>query len=84
MIAPIFVLAVLASAAFAAVVMLGVSQMVTRGQVQSGGTTLALGPWQIWAFGGWLVACASLVVGRSLVERRKRIRRSGRRGRRSQ
>jgi hypothetical protein len=77
-IAPLFVLAVLAFVAFAAATMVAVNQTVNRGQIRGGGFAIELGPWQIWAFAGWLVGCAALVVGGTLVERRKRIRRGAR------
>jgi hypothetical protein len=78
-IAPLFVLAVLAFVAYAAAFMVGVSQMLNRGHVRGGGVAIGLRPWQMWAFAGWLVGCGSLVVGGALVERRKRIRRGERR-----
>jgi hypothetical protein len=78
-IAPLFVLAVLAFVAFAAATMVAVNQMVNRGQqIRGGGFTIELGPWQIWAFAGWLVGCAALVVGGTLVEHRKRLDRGAR------
>ena len=57
MVAPIFVLLVLAFVAFAGLVMASFAARV--------------GPWQLWAFVGWLVGCGALVVGGTFAERRR-------------
>jgi hypothetical protein len=74
LVAPVFLLAVLGFLAFAGLVMASVGALLRRGDPPGSGD-LTLGPWQLWAFVGWLVTCAAIVVGGTFVERRKRIRR---------
>jgi hypothetical protein len=78
-VAQLFVVAVLAFLAFAGFVMAGVVGLLRRGDPGGGhGGSLTLGPWQLWAFVGWLVICATVVLGGGFIERRRRARRRGR------
>jgi hypothetical protein len=69
--APVFVLTVLAFVAYAGLVMASLTLLLRREDLPDN-AHLALGPWQLWAFLGWLLACAAIVVGGAFVERRRR------------